>query len=259
MGEREHDEHGSGVATNGSRLRALPRQIPVEALAPGRRLRLEATEGDLVLACTVEVSRIDDHGIVVRTLDPVPGPFPEGPDGHRPPEPFAVGSGCQFRVPVEGALLVGQTCVLEDTVTPGDPHSRVLRLAVPTGASRLQRRRHRRIPYDGPVRYRSAIDDGPRRWRSGTAVDLSAGGLRLITAPKRRSSAPSPPTPPVGEVLDLRFPLPDATGVEVPLDVSAVVVGTSRSLVNGTHLHIRFTHLGGDELDRLKEFVAQRK
>jgi hypothetical protein len=248
-----------GRAGSGTKIRALPRQIPVEALAPGRRLRLEATEGDLVLACTVEVSRIDDHGIIVRTLDPVPGPFPEGPDGHRPPEPFAVGTNCQFRVPVDGALLVGQTCVLEDNLTPGDPHSRVLRLAVPTGASRLQRRRHRRIPYDGPVRYRSAIDDGPRRWRSGTVVDLSAGGLRIIMAPKRRTSAPAPHGMPVGEVVDLRFPLPGPDGTDVPLDVSAVVVGTSRSLVNGTHLHIRFTHLEVDQLSRLREFVATRK
>jgi len=41
--------------------------------------------------------------------------------------------------------------------------------------------------------------------------------------------------------------------------VSAVVVGTSRSLVTGTHLHIRFTHLDGEDLSRLRSFVAERK
>jgi hypothetical protein len=259
MGETiEEDVVGPGGGAPARALRPMPREIPIEALAPGRRLRLEAVDGETMLACTVEVTRIDDHGIVVRTLDPLPGPWPDTPGGS-PVEPFGVGVECQFRVPVDGALLVGTTCVLEASVVAADPHSRVLRLAVPSGASRVQRRRHRRIAYEGSVRWRSAVDEGPRRWRGGTAVDLSSGGLRLMTVTPRRAGVAPEHVPPVGEVLDLRLPLPDADGNPEPLDLVGVVVGTSRAFATGPHLHVRFTGLGTEKLARLRNYVAARR
>jgi hypothetical protein len=242
-----------------SDARWLPAEIPLEALAPGRRLRLEPIDDDLPLACTVEIGRVDDHGLIVRTLDPMPGPWPDGPDGHRPPEPFAVGAECRFQVPVDGALLVGQTCVLEDITFVSDPHSRLLRLAVPTGASRLQRRRHRRVPFESKVQWRSAVAEGPRRWRSGTAIDLSAGGLRIVTTGARQA-ADAAHAPPVGEVLDLRFELPGLEdGPAQPIDVSAIVVGTTPAARVGTNVHLKFTHLGTDQTMRLRNVIATRR
>ncbi|MDQ1397661.1 MAG: PilZ domain [Acidimicrobiaceae bacterium] len=189
-------------------------------LRRGQRVRLEDEAGIIYVS---EVAAVDDDTMALRLLD-------EAPD-----EAFMTGS--TAFVGIAGPQGLSRMKV----VVGGRSEGATVDLTPLGEFELLQRRRQPRVAVDMKLPCRRYRASGPVAMKPLHTEDLSAGGLRAVSAERAAT----------GDVLELDLPLRDET-----ITVKALVVTTDEDEKHWT-LHIAFTQVTQEAKRAIERFVSQ--